>query len=235
MKYMFKAVMVLLVVFVVTGCSIRNVKQDFSFKEGGDSGLLFMSVTQPQTGPINGALTKIDFDGVKKGSVTSLEESMFGGSPSFKEVLKTTSGKGLFGEDMQRDFEDRRGRVILIELPAGDYGFFSWRSSAGNVGIRPSSTPPKVDFTIKNGEVTYAGNYHLVSLEGENIFRMTLLAGVYPVVSDTYDRDLQVMHKNYPAMTGYKVNKDIRFEGLWASEGGEFDRDIAPVYIPPAQ
>jgi hypothetical protein len=98
------------------------------------------------------------------------------------------------------------GTVVTVHLKPGDYGIYKIEASEYE-GVRDTSARRFwVPFTIRNGQTTYIGSYIGVLIPGteERIFAGPAPIGVYFLVSDKHDRDIDVASKrehNLPPVT----------------------------------
>jgi hypothetical protein len=92
------------------------------------------------------------------------------------------------------DWRDPRGRLVVIELPAGSYEFYNW------AGLRARSTDRfSIPFSIEPGKATYLGNVHF-----------DVFSGVYGVrVSDRSSRDLPALFERYPNLQRDALRTEI--------------------------
>lgn len=92
------------------------------------------------------------------------------------------------------DWRDPRGRLVVIELPAGSYEFYDW------AGLRGRSTEQfSIPFSIEPGKATYLGNVHF-----------HVVSGLYGVrVGDRSSRDLPALFARYPNLQRDAVKTQI--------------------------
>lgn len=78
------------------------------------------------------------------------------------------------------------GRLMVIELPQGDYEYYSWIGGSNNSTIKPKKDFSK-KFTVVSGKAVYIGNIH-IGIGGRR-FSMA--------VQDKQDRDLELFLIKY--------------------------------------
>lgn len=88
------------------------------------------------------------------------------------------------------DWHDPRGRLVVIELPAGEYELYN----VIGTGRRFEGTDPfSIPFTIEAGRVKYLGNVNVVIDNS--------LAGFWVGVNDRADLDLRTFFERYPRLS----------------------------------
>jgi hypothetical protein len=96
------------------------------------------------------------------------------------------------------DWQDPRGRLVVIELPAGSYELYNIIT----VGARVTPTEPfSVPFTIEPGRVLYLGNANVII--GNSLSGFTLR------VTDRSEQDLRLFFERYPRLSRNDVDVDI--------------------------
>ncbi len=117
------------------------------------------------------------------------------------------------------------GQVHILHLKPGEYDFY--RAAIFNpVGIQLStwnSPDFSLPFTIKPGEVTYAGD-----IAGSALWKRGLFISGYYVVSDQHERDLEIARKkdtNLPAAVTIAV-PDV---------SGMADKALLPQELPTSE
>lgn len=88
-----------------------------------------------------------------------------------------------------------RGRLAVLELPAGEYEFFDW-GAADNV--EPTSYF-SIPFTLQPGRVTYLGRLHIELQRNEK--RHLLKA------TDHFDEDLSAVESKIHGLTSEQVDR----------------------------
>jgi len=163
-----RRLLIINILLLLSGCATFNVDTGYSFSDDMSSGLLVFSFTHSSTNETNhGAI--LDLRGIGD-SENILEQSVMTGT--LKDPF---------------DWEKPRGRLVVIELPAGKYEIYKWRSFQGN--IEYSSTALfSIPFRITEQKATYIGNINL------NISPI----GLYTINKhDTASRDIPLFLSKY--------------------------------------
>ncbi len=90
------------------------------------------------------------------------------------------------------------GRVVIIELPEGEYEFYSWWGSNGKGIMRPKEEF-SLRFKVIAGKAVYLGNLHFW-FQGHQ-WKMK--------VTDMRERDLPLLYQKNPSITPDLVVHDI--------------------------
>ncbi|HEY6382939.1 MAG TPA: hypothetical protein VIY07_14175 [Pseudolabrys sp.] len=121
-----------------------------------------------------------------------------------------------------------RGELFAVELPAGEYEFYSWSVGSGFADVRPTS-PFSVTFIVIPGKVMYVGNFH---------FRQTAsmgltVTGVQVDYVDRAERDLPLLSKKYPTLAAAGIDVGLERGAAYEQLGGPHATTITiPVPIP---
>lgn len=93
------------------------------------------------------------------------------------------------------DWRDPRGRLVVIELPAGEYELYS----VAGMGLQFLATEPfSAPFTIEPGRVKYLGNVHVVIASTLTSFALA--------VNDRSELDLRTFLERYPRLSADDVD-----------------------------
>lgn len=99
-----------------------------------------------------------------------------------------------------RDFDDTNsnGIVRLLPFEPGNYEIYSY--SVGAMGGSKSWTTDgfSIPFSVKQGEVTYLGEFLSSKETAENIFGVTLNWGANLTISNKIDRDKAIINSRSP-------------------------------------
>jgi hypothetical protein len=93
------------------------------------------------------------------------------------------------------DFTQVEGKLIVLELPQGDYHIDRWFISQGYIGLE-SVDGFNIRFTVVPGEVTYIGELNNDRTAG-GLFGSGL-GQINFKIQDSNDRDLKEVAKRYP-------------------------------------
>lgn len=193
---------------------LKNIGEDYSLDDTKGRGVLIVSLTHSGTRVSSMFVDLRGVDNDFKGEVSSIIEKRL-----FFERKKVMDWKcPMFGKTP----EDKPcGRVAIIELPQGEYEFYSWHgyetkmvpSSGGgftrmqsSVGVWP---PPEFSkrFKVIAGKVVYLGNLHISTREKWRMGRFAPYKDFrYTVkVADMRERDLPLAYQKNPKITADKV------------------------------
>ena len=195
---------------------LENIGKDYSLDDTKGKGVLIVSLTRSGW---KGCSMFLDLRGVDN---------------DYKAEVSIKEKKSLFERKKVMDWKCPRfgkipedkpcGRVAIIELPQGEYEFFSWHgletimvpSSGGGFTPMQSSVlwpPPEFSkrFKVTVGKAVYLGNLH-ISLRKK--WRMGRFAPYRDLryklkIADTSDRDLPLVYQKNPMITADKVVVNI--------------------------
>jgi len=212
---------------------------------GRNAGYLVMSISQPRAALLSREVLVIldfhSFDRLVIGSVN------YGNHNILKNVLK--------GDLVTPDFKDtdEEGIVVVRALPPGDYEFFQF-SGEEQLGIRIPRTRYTVrpgdyeffplagenrqaiararysmPFTIKAGETTYLGNFHLLVRRQTNGFPgLNSFSGYFFRLTDENSRDLAIAKNKKPLAAG-PVNVAVADEVQLHAPLFNSNPDVSPI------
>jgi hypothetical protein len=203
---------------LLLGCAATSVKDDFSFDENKNDGIVVVSVSHDRKDGTHAAVARfhMDWGAVDKDTwmVQSREELLLLGSGMFKES----------------EFDGVFGRLFAINMPAGKHELNGWQVSSQGALIEPRVQPTALAFDVKAGEVKYIGNLHIHMDTGRNIFGMAVTGGGIPEIRDERERDLAAFKKRFP-----KLDKSITVGllplGFWA-ESPRVSREYPNLSVP---
>jgi len=168
---------IVLISFLLAGCaSSKNIPTNYKLSDESGKGILMASVTY--RGGYSGyaiqyrALGKSKWSKLQIGTGTALLPP------------------GMLDWDINK--RKSRGNVFAIELPEGEYEFFSWSVSSGPAFISPLN-PFSVRFNIEAGKATYAGNFHFIRESGLG----ATVTGVNVNLVNEFERDIELFKPKY--------------------------------------
>lgn len=111
----------------------------------------------------------------------------------------------------KHDYENKEevGVVVMASLPPGKYevhNFSAYFNAGTGTSTFSSREPFSIPFTVVPGQVTYLGNYEAVDVKGRNFIGMPVMAGVYFVVQDKQERDIEALRKRMPNLPSQTIN-----------------------------
>ena len=121
---------------------------------------------------------------------------------------------GIFGKpDDYPEQKAKEGRLLAVPLEPGEYELFNWMlyvsRGAGYGYLSPKAPPPSFPFTIAPGRITYLGNLHIDTIEGKNMFGISILVGGDPEISNSWLFDASLMKKKYPNFGDWPIQNSI--------------------------
>lgn len=132
------------------------------------------------------------------------------GTPTIRaDISNIPDDKFGYFKDGEGDYtiDEGLGYVFVLPLPAGEYKFYTY--SYGAVW----EYFPEEDFDlaveIKPGEINYVGEIHFQHLFGKNFLDMHVSNGANIIFEDGASRDMPIIQKMYPFLTGLPSTKAI--------------------------
>jgi hypothetical protein len=158
---------------LLASCATFNVSKDYSLADKTGSGLVVLSLTH----------------------------TLGGVTVEYRPVGGQKMGAFMTG-NMQDplDWDKPRGRLVVMELPAGTYELYQWRSGRGAYVTYTSKTF-YIPFTVVQGKATYIGSFFIDADEATQKYRMEL--------TDRSDRDIPLLLEKYKNIKESDVNKKI--------------------------
>lgn len=214
---LFQTLLLLCLCPLVSGCQttiLSNIRTDYDFESNKDTGLIVGTVSHP-------------------GNTDSITSSMFhinyySGNP--KAILSFRErGVFYYGHPADFQFEDvgNKGKLFVLEFPAGEHSVDYWEIGYGYHGWYPKSAPSPLEFNIQPGEILYLGNFHMQIIEAEKWYQV--LDGGFPIIKDKSERDIQLFRKLYPDFGARNIKVNVLHEGRWSNELTEPDVIHIPV------
>lgn len=146
---------------------------------------------------------------------------MFQGLDASNKDLKGNVGaRGtLWTNSYENDFEtddNSSGYVFLIPLPPGTYEFYSiYFYNSGYTSTTWRSKPGlSARFTIEDGKATYIGQVMAEYLYGKSLIGLTVPAGGFIQIADSYGRDSYLLYEKYPFLKNMIIEKQLVDQAL---------------------
>ncbi|MES9870589.1 MAG: hypothetical protein ABW149_12955, partial [Sedimenticola sp.] len=114
MKKAKSCLLLIILVFVLSGCATPNIDKGYSISEASDYGVIIASLTKTGFGHWPPGYNFERIDSSKKG-VLKFNQNMF--------------------DRIVSDFPETDGKLIVLELPAGEYQINRWFISQGYIGL----------------------------------------------------------------------------------------------------
>ena len=186
-----------LVIAVLVGCATPNVGRDFTLKPDSKSGLA------------TGSITRTVSDAGEKGMTAYTAYAML----QFRAVGGGTSGKlesgsPSLGKLYSSELEGVEGHTFAVELPAGQYEFYTWSLNTGGLTVSPKQEM-SIPFEVSSGKATYIGDIGFDVIFGKALFGNAAFSDVSIKVKDSSIRDIPYLSKMFPKLNADDIQKRI--------------------------
>lgn len=199
MKLVRDVIALVLLVGLLGGCAATNVSKEYALEEAKGSGLMVVSLTRSG---ISGFSMFAD--------VRSVDNKYKNSVPITDLLASSDWGCPLFGKIPE---DPPCGRLAIVEMPEGEYEFYSWHGSSGGApGTVRITVQAKQEFSkrfkITAGKAVYIGNIHFL-LEAE--YTKGPLGIPVPIylfnikTKDMRERDLVLLYSKNPKITSENV------------------------------
>jgi len=147
-----------------------------------------------------------------------------------KENLSSLSNPFEFEDDFE--YENSKGSVFVVSLPAGSYRLQKFYIGSGPKGFNGKY---QKKITVKNGEVIYIGDIHSVPILKDNPFydNVKMANGAKFVIRNKLERDYQVFQKKYKGKFFKKEQILINVEEGSFKLGNFEDNTNYQLMLPP--
>ena len=171
---------------LLAGCASTNVGKEVFLDETKGTGVMVASLTKTTKFKMFAKLRGVDTTYKEAVHVTSEFVTSDWGCPFF----------GIIPEDKPC------GRLVIMELPQGEYEFYSWEGSlSGGLGtfiVKPRQQFSK-RFRVTAGKAVYVGNIHFSGIGEDTSMK----------VVDMRERDLALLYRKSPKIKPENVLIDI--------------------------
>lgn len=204
----------LLSCMMLSGCAARNVRTDYT--PASDKGLMLGSITRDGRQSAYRMMFRPvgqekGFDFVETGCDSIVEPSCYA----------------------RQDFEaiGMKGDLFAVELPPGDYEFFTWDVVGGSLHAGPGSIF-SLKYPIRAGRVTYVGNFH---------FKETASRGLAVTAAEVdytlpFERDWALAQVKHPRLQPEAVDvNEVSPPTSKLGGSGGYSVVPTPVYLPPTK
>ena len=215
---LFQTLLLLWLCSLVSGCqtTIESIiRTDYKIENNKDTGLIIGTVSHPE-----------DVDDIV---FSIFHINHYSGNP--KGTLSFRERGFLYsGHPAEFEFEDagNKGKLFVLEFPAGEHAVDYWSIQAGFYGWQPKSAPTPLEFNIKPGEILYLGNFHMQTTKGK-YWAGEFQDGGIPVINNQSERDIQLFRELYPNFSARNIKLNVLHEGRWTNELAEPDVIVIPV------
>lgn len=198
----------LLVVFVLlgSGCATSNISGEYEMSGDNAKAILvgsFTVIVKEGSIPPAQQLRSVSFyysDRGKTHGRVEIDASLL--SLNFLGASWTAGG----------DFEDLsgkgKGRLAVLELPAGSYEFDDFNISISGARFRPTNKP-SIRFHLVGGAINYIGEVALMVGTGKNVFGMDVLGTAEMQTRDSRSRDIPMLKVKYPKLAHHEVRYEL--------------------------
>lgn len=132
------------------------------------------------------------------------------------------------------DYQDRKGRLHVIELPPDTYKLYAWQ--VVNATTRFSYPIAPIEFQVTKGRAVYLGNLHArLSLSKPNWLGGIDVLGAAPAVIDRSEQDLALAAQRVPALAGRTELSLLPSGPLQQTGAAVFSGGPVPVFVPKAK
>ena len=113
-----------------------------------------------------------------------------------------------------------RGRVLAIELPAGNYAIMHW--SMANYATNSYVLPKKSEyiyFTVKPHTITYLGHFLFkTNFKGNDLFKRPAASGGKVIISNQSNTDITIVKRKYPNIKTFPVSTQVKQISSWKQD-----------------
>ncbi len=195
----FYKILLILIVFIINGCvSTHFLKPNKEIKENNGVAVIALVNDKSEVTALNGGVTfhKI---GSKDNHYINAENDYNPFDNDFKFIKNV------------------RGRVLAIELPAGNYALTNWSMAnyATSSYILPKKAEP-IYFTVKPHTVTYLGHFLFkTKYEGKDLFNRPVASGGEVVITNQANIDMTIAKRKYPNIKALPVSTQVKPISSW--------------------
>lgn len=159
-------------ILALAGCATFNVDKDYAFAGKTGTGLVVLSLTHSTP-------------------AATIDYRSLGGNKTGAFMTGNVQDK--------MDWDRPKGRLVVAELPVGQYEIHQWRS--GHANVTYTSKPFSIPFTVTQGKAVYIGNVFLDINELTGLYRVSVV--------DRGDRDIALLLERYKKLNQSDVVKGI--------------------------
>jgi hypothetical protein len=172
---------------LVSGCRTVNVSDDHAIDQKKNTGVAVVSLTM--AGLPGSTNMWLNYRGIGSDyksmiPVTDILASSDWRCPAFARTRETAPC----------------GRLAVVELPSGEYEFYSWHGGGNNMTYRSVKEFSK-RFTVVQGKAVYLGNVHFSISDAPRVTFGTSQFAFRVNISDRRERDLPLLKAKHPKLT----------------------------------
>lgn len=127
------------------------------------------------------------------------------------------------------DFQDKKGTLQVVELPAGNYEIGNWSVKSGYATI--SQTQPfSIRFVIEPGKATYIGSFVFTATSTLGL----TVTGVQVDFTEAFASDSAVLRERYPTLADTDIFMGVERDFVKKDVGGQgsLGWKILPLFMP---
>lgn len=171
------------ITLAITSCVVpeRNEKSDYLLRDNVGKGLIVFSLSAEGSRRLWVAFRQVGHE---------------------DQNIVFLNTRGIEGLITNYDWKEPFGRLIYLELDAGEYEFFGWHPQY------PCSSDPeclalnkKIRFAVVPDTVSYIGNIHFTILSSSQAYKYE--------ISDEFDRDISLLTSRLVNVKREQVNREI--------------------------
>ncbi|MDM4768981.1 hypothetical protein [Solimonas sp. SE-A11] len=196
---------------LVSGCAAKNIRADY--EQTADKGVMLGSVTRDGRLSAYRVLYRPlgqekGFEFVETGCDSIMEPSCY--------AHQDFTALGM------------KGDLFAVELPPGDYEFFSWDVVGGSAHAGPASHF-SMKYRIQPGRITYIDNFHFTELANRGL----VVTSASVDYTQPFERDWALAQKKYARLRSDSVDVNEFSPPASAIGGtGGYSFTPTPVYLP---
>jgi hypothetical protein len=169
------------IALAIGSCALQNEKSDYRLGDNVAKGLIVFSLS---------------VEGSKRAYI------------AFRQVghvehdVVYVNARGVEGLTTNYDWKEPFGRLIYLELDAGEYEFYGWHPKyVCGWDMECFSLSEKISFSVNSDTVSYIGNIHFDILSENEAYKYE--------ISDEFDRDISLLTSRLVNVKRDQVNRMI--------------------------
>ena len=157
---MLKVLVLCVALLAINSCATQNEKSDYRLGDSVGKGLVVFSLSLEGSRSVYLAFRRVGQD---------------------EQNVVYLNTYGIKNVATNYDWEEPFGRLIYLELEAGEYEFYGWHPQYCGWSEKCYALAGRVHFSAIPDSVTYLGNIHFVILSEDRAYKFE--------ISDEFDRD----------------------------------------------
>ena len=177
-KIFYKVALLFFTLVVGTACAVKNVDDSYTLESDSNNGLIVLSLSVTGSDSVYLAYRKI-------------------GAEEQGEIY--VDSYGVKGIRANYDWKDPVGRLVYIELGAGEYEFYGWHPKYCGWDTECAPLYEPIRFSVTQGAAYYLGNIHFSILRYDQAYKYE--------VRDEFERDIALLATRLSNVPGSQVVK----------------------------